>query len=108
MAAFATLLLSLTVLYEFFTPSFAEGSQYLDQAFVIASLSWIVGYVNCRGFEWGDNNGVNALYAASWGLLLGMEFTEWVPDQIAAYEPWGAAAAIAVHMIAFGATVIDS
>lgn len=101
------LALSLVVLYGVFEPAWADH-EYLDQAFVLASLAWIVGYVNCRGFEWGDEPGINALYVASWGLLLGMEFTAFVPDFIASYEPWAAWIAIAIHLIAFGATVIDT
>ena len=107
LGAGALLLLSLTVLYGAFEPSWADH-HYLDHAFVVASLAWIVGYVNCRGFEWGDETAVNALYVTSWGLLLGMEFTEIVPDFLATYEPWGAALAIAIHMIAFGLTVIEA
>lgn len=107
-AAGGALILALSVLYGIFEPAFVQDTKFTDEAFLIAASAWIVGYVNCKGFSWADNNTwANALFAASWILLLGMEFTAYVPEQAATYDPWFGFAAIAIHMASYGITVMD-
>lgn len=102
----AVLLVALLGLYGLYEPTFIDYSAS-DEFFLIAGMAWIVGYVNCKGFAWSDNNVSNALFLSSWGLLLGMEFTQIVPETMTTYGPYAAFAAIGIHMASFGLTVID-
>lgn len=101
----AVLLVSVSILYGLFEPSWADS--FADEAFLLAGAAWLIGYANCRGFAWADSQAANGLFVASWVLLLGMEFTTELPNWIASNEPWAGVAAVAVHMISYGLTVVD-
>lgn len=101
MGAFVALLLSINVLYGMIEIAFVSES-IGTQAFVIASASWIIGYAYCEGDTWDSATSVGkGLMATSWVLLIGMEFTEVIPDLIASNGPWAGATAVLVHVTSF-------
>lgn len=102
----ASLLLAVNVLYGVVEIA-ATPDLVVDQAFVIAAISWVVGYVYCEGQAWDEASDVTrGLFGASWILLFGMEFTEYVPDLIAGYEPWAGVAAVLIHMVSYYLTAL--
>ena len=98
---------SLSVLYGIFVPSFADGV-VTEEAFLLAAAAWVVGYAYCGGVEWGRaSTHAKAIMGGSWLLLIGMEFTAYVPDQVAAYSPWAGFLAVGIHLVSYGIATID-
>lgn len=101
MAAFVGLLMSINVLYGMITLEFTP-ERIQTEAFLVASICWIIGYVYSVGDTWGEAQTVGkGLMATSWALLVGMEFTQFVPDLIASNGPWAGAAAVLIHISSF-------
>lgn len=101
MGAFVVLLMSINVLYGVIEIT-AVPETIETQAFLAASVAWIVGYVYSRGDTWAEGGTVSkALMASSWGLLVGMEFSQVVPEFIASNGPWAGVAAVLIHVSSF-------
>lgn len=100
-AAAVVLLMSINVLYGVI--EFTAVPQSIEtQAFLAASVAWIIGYVYSKGDTWSEGGIVSkVLMASSWFLLVGMEFTAFVPEHIGAWSPWAGGVAVVVHMASF-------
>lgn len=101
MGAFVALILSVNVLYGMIEIAFVDQA-IGSQAFIVASAAWIIGYAYCEGDTWQSANSFGqGLMVASWGLLIGMEFTEFVPELIASNGAWAGATAVLIHTVSF-------
>lgn len=98
--AFVLLLISINGLYALFDIGvFSELGEnwYLAGA----SAAWFIGYVYVRGDTWGDSaKPSKVLMVASWGLLIGMAYTDAVPNLIDQAEAFGYLAG-AIHTVSF-------